>query len=66
MFSKIVFMISTLLIFSDIRELARAAVSGDERALDLMSWTKNNSGIKLTGYSYIEVSNYFGGLADGK
>lgn len=50
---------------SDIRELARAAVSGDERALDLMSWTKNSSGVKLTGYSYIEVSHFFAGLADG-
>lgn len=49
----------------DIRELAKAAVSGDERALDLMSWTKNNSGIRLTGYSYIEVSHFFAGLADG-
>ena len=47
--------------FSDMAGLARAAVNGDEKALDMFSWTK---GPKLSSSS--SANSFFFGTADGK
>lgn len=47
--------------FSDMAGLARAAVNGDEKALDMFSWT---NGPKLS--SSLTANSFFFGTADGK
>lgn len=50
--------------FSDIRDLAKAAVSGDERALDLLSY-RGAQGVKLTGFGPAESMTFLLGTSDG-
>ena len=50
-----------LLNFRDMVGLAKAAVSGDEKALDMFAWTK---GKKLSSSS--SAHSFFFGTADGK
>ncbi len=35
--------------FSDIASLARAAVSGDESALDMFNWKKGKNNMRMSG-----------------
>lgn len=49
------------LFFSDIPSLAKAAVAGDEAALDMLSWRKSNK-----GSSQSSDYSFFFGVADGK
>ena len=37
--------------YSDLQSLARAAVSGDEAALDMFNWKKGKSNMRLTASS---------------
>ena len=51
----------------DISQLAKAAVSGDEAALDMFNWKKGKSNVKLTSsvYAPAESLSFFVGGASG-
>lgn len=53
------------IISSDIKSLARAAVSGDETALDMFSWKRGSNKIPLTSLGPQEALTYFVGGAKG-
>ena len=48
--------------YSDIPSLAKAAVAGDEAALDMLSWRKSNKSTSNTSSDY----SFFFGVTDGK
>ena len=54
--------------FSDIASLARAAVSGDESALDMFNWKKGKSNLRLAGPTLgpAEALCFFLGGKNGK
>ena len=60
-FSSKLKIIIFLYFFSDIPSLAKAAVAGDEAALDMLSWRKSNK-----GSSQSSDYSFFFGVADGK
>ena len=47
--------------YSDIPSLAKAAVAGDEAALDMLSWRKSNKTTSNTSSDY----SFFFGVTDG-
>lgn len=54
--------------FRDISQLAKAAVSGDEAALDMFNWKKGKSNVKLNNspFAPAESLSFFVGGASGK
>lgn len=53
----------TIIVFySDIASLAKAAVAGDEAALDMLSWRKSNKSTSNPSSDY----SFFFGVVDGK
>ena len=48
--------------YSDIASLAKAAVAGDEAALDMLSWRKSNKSTSNPSSDY----SFFFGVVDGK
>ena len=51
-----------IMFYSDISSLAKAAVAGDEAALDMLSWRKSNKSTSNTSSEY----SFFFGVVDGK
>jgi hypothetical protein len=52
--------------FSDLKALARAAVSGDENALDMFTWRRGKDGMKGPSLLPSEAQSFFIGLENGK
>lgn len=56
-----------MLLTSDIAALARAAVSGDEKALDLFTWkTRGKGNTKLSVFGPTEALAFFVGGESGR
>ena len=51
-----------IVFYSDISSLAKAAVAGDEAALDMLSWRKSNKSTSNTSSDY----SFFFGVVEGK
>ena len=51
-----------IVFYSDISSLAKAAVAGDEAALDMLSWRKSSKSTSNTSSDY----SFFFGVTDGK
>lgn len=49
------------MVFSDLLSLARAAVSGDEKALDMFTWQKGKTDPKLSAAAMgvVEANTFF-------
>ena len=53
---------TVIVFYSDIASLAKAAVAGDEAALDMLSWRKSNKSTSNPSSDY----SFFFGVVDGK